>query len=347
MGGGHSSMTIELPVFLLGFGGFPAAQQQAFGRALQSASGPTQWLASDLAGADAWWINGARLQMAGDRTVRVPPGNPTERSLQLYLPDIDRPVAFSLPAACPGFQPALTFDPQSQASMDRVLGKFDASLSALTAQFCLASHIVEHQTALGTGIFDVSVNGSLIAVVDMKGDIGVVPNIGPADLEQSIWQRRPEALPIPQQFVRTSLSQLIWQYAVRTQRDILPPHYRKGLLYFRRPPRLSQRMLKDSHLLLMRELAMEPMSFPALMQQTGMDEAALSRGLAALYFVGAVTANPKRAALNHRPQPREHAESVAGPHSGPPSSPDTVVPLPAPRRPRRLDLTAPAALHGY
>jgi hypothetical protein len=340
-------MTIELPVFLLGFGGFSAVQQRAFGEALQSASGPTQWLASELAGADAWWINGARLQMVADRTVRVPAEIPTERSLQLYLPDIDRPVAFSMSASCPGFDPAITFDPQSQASINMVLEKFDASLSALTAQFCLASHIVEHQTALGTGIFDVNVNGALVAVVDMKGDIGVMPSIGPADLEQSIWRRRAEAGPIPPRFVRTSLSQLIWQYAVRTQRDILPPHYRKGLLYFRRPPRLPQRMLKDSHLLLMRELAVGPMSFPALMQQTGMDEHALSRTLAALYFVGAVTANPKRAALNQRPDSKGQPESASGPHSGPPSSPDTVVPLPKPRIRRLVDLTAPVALARY
>jgi hypothetical protein len=340
-------MTIELPVFLLGFGGFSPVQQRSFGDALQSASGPTQWLASELAGADAWWIKGARLQLVGDRTVRVAAGSPTERSLQLYLPDIDRPAAFSQPISCAGFEPALTFNPHSQASMNGVLEKFDASLSALTAQFCLASHIVEHQTALGSGIFDVSLNGSLIGVVDMKGDIGVLPGIGPADLEQSIWQRRPDASAIPQSFVRTSLSHLIWQYAVRTQRDILPPHYRKGLLYFRRPPRLPQRLLKDAHLLLMRELAIEPMSFPSLMQRTGMDAPALSRALAALYFVGAITANPKRAAINHRPASREHLESANGPHSGPPSSPDTVVPLPAPRRPRMIDLTAPAALAGY
>jgi hypothetical protein len=200
---------------------------------------------------------------------------------------------------------------------------------------------------LGSGIFDVSLNGSLVGVVDMKGDIGVLPGIGPADLEQSIWQRREQALPIPHQFVRTSLSHLIWQYAVRTQRDILPPHYRKGLLYFRRPPRLPQRMLKDAHLLLMRELALEPMSFEALMQRTGMDASALSRTLAALYFVGAVTANPKRAAINHRPGAKDHADSMGAPHSGPPSTPDTVLPMPAPRRLRVIDRTAPAALAGY
>jgi len=338
-------MTIELPVFLLGFGGFSLGQQRLFSDVLQSASGPTQWVMSEMAGADAWWVNGARLQMIGGRTVRVGAGSPTERSLQLYLPDIDRPVAFSQPISCPEFQPAFTFDPESNGSMNTVLEKFDASLSALTAQFCLASHIVEHQTALGTGLFDVSVNGSLIAVVDMKGEIGVLPNVGPADLEQSFWRRRADRLPIPQQFVRTSLSHLIWQYAVRTQRDILPRHYRTGLLYFRRPPRLPQRMLKDSHLLLLRELALQPLSFDALMQRTGIGDAALSRALAPLYFVGAVTANPKRASVNHR-SARDRAGWAGEPHSGPPSDPHSVLPLPAPRRVRMLDFTAPAALAG-
>lgn len=342
-------MTIELPVFHLGFGGFSPGQQQLFGEAIQRASGPTQWLTGELAGADAWWVNGARLQLLGEQRVRVGPGCPSDKSLQLYLPDIDRPVAFSQPISCPGFQPALTFDPASQAGINAVLEKFDAWLSPLTAQFCLASHIVEHQSALGPGLFDVSLDGSLVAVVDMKGEIGVVPNIGPADFEQSVWHRRADALPIPQSFLRTTLSQLIWQYAVRTQRDVLPPHYRSGLLYFRRPPRLPQRMLKDSHLLILRELAREPTCFETLLQRTALGDAALSRDLAALYFVGAVTANPKRAGINQRLRAPAQADQGAGSRSGIPSQPDTVPPpLPAPRRARPAnDRTAPAALSPY
>ena len=104
-------------------------------------------------------------------------------------------------------------------------------------------------------------------------------------------------------------------------------------------------MLKDLDLLLMRELALEPMSFQALQQRTGLGETGLSRGLAALYFVGAVTANPQRAGINHGPLPQNQSDPAGGPDSGPPSAPDTVVPLPAPRRPRiAIDRTAPAAL---
>lgn len=338
-------MTIELPVFHLGFGGFSPGQQRVMADAIQRSAGPTQWVTGEMANADAWWVNGARLQLLGEQRVRVGGGSPAEKSLQLYLPDVDRPVAFSEPISCPQFEGAFTFDARSQASMETVLEKFDAWLSPLTAQFCLASHIVEHHTALGSGVFDVSVNGSLVAVVDMKGDIGVAPTAGPADFEQSIWRRSSGSLPIPSPFVRTSMSQLIWQYAVRTQRDLLPPHYRAGLLYFRRPPRLPQRVLQDSHLLIMRELAREPTTFEALLQRTRSGEGALSKDLAALYFVGAVTANPKRAGMNHRPRGPDQLEAAPGPHSGLPSSIDTVVPAPAPRKPRPVnDRTAPAAL---
>jgi hypothetical protein len=92
------------------------------------------------------------------------------------------------------------------------------------------------------------------------------------------------------------VSQVMWQYAQRTQRDLLPPHYRSHPLYFRRPPRLAHPQLKDAHLLVMRELMAHPgMTFLGLQQATGIAEAPLARVLSALYVVGAITANPKRA----------------------------------------------------
>jgi hypothetical protein len=101
---------------------------------------------------------------------------------------------------------------------------------------------------------------------------------------------------IPANYPRTSVSHLMWQYAQRTERDLLPPHYRSQPLFFRRPPRLPQRQLKDAHLLLMRELAAKPgMAFADLQQSTGLGDKQLARCLSALYVVGSITANPKRA----------------------------------------------------
>ncbi|MDB5872261.1 MAG: hypothetical protein JWQ07_1703 [Ramlibacter sp.] len=338
-------MTIELPVLRLGLAGFSAAQQEELGAALSGlAPGEMVWELDKLPDADAWWINGARSKLLLNTTVRVSSAVPTERALQLHLPDIDRPVAFSLPLACPDLKPAYSFDPTSPESMTAVLEKFESWLSPLAAQFCLASHIVEHETALGSGVFDVRLDGRLLAVVNMHGPVGVLPGVGPADFENAEWRRCPAAQ-IPEDLVPTSMSQLMWQYSLRTQRDLLPRHYRTGPLYFRRPPRLPSRMLRDSHLLLLRELAAGPASFEALQQSTGLRPLQLARDLAALYFVGAITSNPKRAAPSNALRRHEDTESAQGPHSSLPSGLDSVLPGDAPRSaPIPSDLTAPAPM---
>src|SRR6185369_3490688 len=150
------------------------------------------------------------------------------------------------------------------ASVRAVLEKFEGWMRPLVAQFCLAALILEQESVMRPGIHHVSADGALIAV--------------------------------PEHFVRSSLAQLMWQFALRTSRDILPARYRSGLLYFRRPPRLPARLMTDSHLLLMRELACAAGDFESLQQRTGLGARALARDLAALYFVGAITSNPKRAA---------------------------------------------------
>jgi hypothetical protein len=339
-------MTIELPVFRLGLGGFSPTQQHALRDVVHhTAGGATQWVVvAEFASADGWWLNGAQVELLGQEAVRIASGNPGEPPLQLYMPDIDRPVAFSQPISARQFRPQHTFQPASAASMNGVLEKFERWLAPLAAQFCLASQLVEQQAALGAGVFDLSLNGSLVAVVDMRGDVGVLPTLGPADFEQTVWTRRSSASVIPEHFARTSLSQLMWQYAVRTQRDVLPRHYRSGLLYFRRPPRLPQRLLRDSHLLLMRELAVSPGTFQTLQRRTGLDPITLAQDLAALYFVGTITSSPRRAAPQHRPGHTDARELCQGPYSDLPSMPDSVPPSLPGRQLGASDLTAPAPL---
>lgn len=333
-------MTLELPVFRLGLAGFSAQQEADLAATFSSgAPGAMVWEPGQTADCDAWWVNGSRVEWLGNDTVRVAAGNPGSRSLQFHLPEIDRPVAFSMPVVCGEFQPAYSFNAASRRSMDAVLEKFEAWLSPLSAQFCLASHIVEHEIALGSGTFHVHLNAQLLGVVNIPGEIAVLPSAGPADFEEAVWSRQPPGIDIPDNFVRTSLSQLMWQYAVRTQRDVLPRRYRTGMLYYRRPPRLPQRVVLDSHLLLMRELACAPASFETLRARCGLEAGQLARDLAALYFVGSITSNSKRAAISQRPRREEEPESVRGHHSSLPSSLDSVLPLPV-----FGGLTAPAAL---
>lgn len=339
-------MPIELPVLRLGLAGFSAAQQARADDVLSSAStGRVAWQLGKFTEADAWWVNGTRTQMLADNTLRIASGVPTGRSISLNLQDVDRPVAFSTPLAPRNFEPALQFDLGSPASLAQVLGKFEAWLQPLAAQFCLASHLLEHESVLGSGIYHVTSGGALLAVVNLQGGVGVLPTAGPMDFEDAIWTAHPAADDgIPDNFVQASLSQLMWQYALRTSRDLLPRHYRLGLLYFRRPPRLPQRMLRDSHLLLLRELAVTPATYADLQLSTGLSDDDLAHDLAALYLVGAITANARRAGTarlgSRRPDAPDSVNSVPSGMRSQAGAMSAATPA------QFNDLTAPAPLNG-
>lgn len=337
-------MLAEFPVLRLGLAGFSVQYKQAIEAALQAAvPGGVAWRLDRLADADAWWVNGSKLLLRGDGTLRVGSGCPSEPAFYLNLREVDRPIAFSQPVAVQDIQPALTFAADSAAGMRAILEQFTESLMHVASQFCLAGRILQNEATLGAGIYHVSHEGVLLAVVNLQGEIGVSPKARPDDFDDATWSKRPAAAAgIPESFVRTSLSQLMWQYAVRTRQDVLPKRYRSGLLYFRRPPRLPHSMLRDSHLLLIRELAQAPASFESLQQRTGLAPARLARDLAALYLVGSVTSNPKRAAPVSATG--DAIESRPGlPYSHPPQDGDHGVP-PDRKLPVFTDRTAPAPM---
>lgn len=341
-------MSIELPVLRLGLAGFSVEQKAGLNAMLQkSAPGRHVWQICAFGDADAWWLNGSRTQRLTDDMIRVTPAIPTERALQINIQEVDRPIGYSIPLAFEPLQPRYTFEPNSLVSINQVLEKFESWLQPLAAQFSLAGRIIEQESVLGSGAYHVMLNGRLLATVNMQGDIGVFPGAGPADFDDAMWVRQPAATGIPNTFVRSTLSELMWQYAVRTSRDLLPKRYRTGLLYFRRPPRLPQRLLGDSHLLLIRELASGAGSYADLQQRTGMGAAPLARSLAALYLVGSITSNPKRASVTRQLVATHDAEPSQGlQHSVMPSGLDseTGPTSQSPRRHALNDFTVPVPI---
>ena len=291
-------MTIEVPVLRLGLAGYTEAQKKAAAEAAAAATSPrATWQVGSFAEADAWWLEGSRTLLLANQHLRVQPAVPSGRSVQLALADVDRPVAFSLPITAPGFQPAVTFNLGDKAAGAAVLHQFSGWLQVMLSQFALASSIADHQPSLNSGSWEVLRDRDLLAVVDLKLGAGVMPGVTSKDFANASWCIRDlGGVSIPHNYPRASVSQLMWQYAQRTQRDLLPPHYRTQPLFFRRPPRLPQRQMKDAHLLVMRELVSSPgMNFNGLQQASGMGDEQLARVLSALYVVGSITSNPKRA----------------------------------------------------
>lgn len=333
-------MTTELPVLRLGLAGFTDQEQRQLAQAVKTvAVGVVHWVICELDAADAWLVNGTRVQDMGEGRIRINAGVPTARSIQLSLEDTERPMAFSQP--CKVALPAFTFDLGSRPSLAAVLHKFETWHAALVAQFCLASHIVEHESALRGGVYELRQGDTLIAVVHLHGETAVLPSAGPADFDQSVWHRIAEDAPIPDNFVRATMSHLMWQFGTRTQLDVLPQHYRAGPIYFRRSPRVAHRLLDDAHLFLLRELANDAATFDALQRRSGLAEDRLAHNLAALYYVGSITSNPKRAM---RPPVRHtEVETTGEPHSNLPLGLDSVPPDMGRHAGADPDMTAPAA----
>ncbi len=288
----------DRPVLRLGLVGFDPAQQAQLKVALASRADRYQmnWQLSSLGDADAWCVNGTHVKGLPDGTLCITPGLPSGRSIRINPAEINWPVAFSLPLNVPGFQPAYVFQPQLPESVGSVLTQLEGWLRPLMVQFHLASYIVEKDLDLRSAVFHVSVNGKLYAVVSRRNGIGVWPIADPGEMPNAVWSQRPGmADTVPSHFVRTDFSQLMWQYATRTSRDCLPPHYRTSRLFLRRAPRLPMRLLDDASLSIVSELGNSPGTIEELAQRTGMGEVELARHLGALYMVGSITADPKRA----------------------------------------------------
>jgi hypothetical protein len=341
-------MSFELPILKLGLAGFAEPEQQQIAALLKTAgTACAHWTIGPFADSDAWWVDGERTLVLPNGMLRVSPGTLSGRSVQLALADVDRPIAFSLPLAARGFEPAFAFDLSHHESPLAVLRKFTAWLQPVLAQFALAAAVERQRPALTSGAWEVLRESKLIAVIDLTAGTGVSPRATPADFEDATWCIRDHgSVELPEHFARATMPQMMWEYALRTQQDLLPRHYRTRPIYFRRPPRLPQRLLRDAHLLVMRELATRPGTrFQMLQQLTGLADAPLARHLAALYYVGAITANPKRASQTLLTPRSDAADSSQGSAlsvapSVLDSGPGSAEPL---RRPVH-DLTAPAPL---
>jgi hypothetical protein len=297
----NAPLAIELPVLRLGIAGFDEAEQACLATALAARSGRRRvpWKLVPLGQADAWCVNGSRVQRLPDGSLRITPGLPSGRAMRVDPADVDWPIAFSTPAGPPGFNPTYVFDIDAPDSIQAVLDQLEGWLRPLMVQFALASTVVHGQLDLHSGVYHVSVNGKLYAMVNRR-HVGVWALADPAALPHAVWSRRPDAADaIPAFFVRTGFPEFIWQYAIRTSRDCLPPHYRTSRLFLRRPPRLPVRLLTDTCLLLVRELGVAPGTLAQLAERTGIQEGQMARHLAALHMVGAVTSNAKRAAAMH------------------------------------------------
>lgn len=247
------------PVLILGMIGFSGEQEGEIERLLAARQGAAVgWRTGALSKADAWWINGARAQLLADGSLRIGSAEPGGRSVRLALADVSRPVAFCEPLASRDLEPAYSFRIDDRASVGRVLEVMETRWLACTAvRRWLAARLIGAEDVLTQRIYHLVQGDRLLAVVDRTANIGWAPGVTVADLEQAIWLGRPSSARfIPPSFQRTTIFELVWDYAVRSRADLLPARYRVRPIHFRRPPKIPAGLVGDDHLLVMRELVL-------------------------------------------------------------------------------------------
>ncbi|MBI5279110.1 MAG: hypothetical protein HY854_21930 [Burkholderiales bacterium] len=328
------------PVMRMGLIGF---EDDTHLRELLSLRAATcQWERGPFIEADALWANGEHAQLVRGRFVRVPSYDPTRPATLLNLKEVDRPMAFTLPLPNPDVIPPAVFNPYSADSVDAILTKFEAWLLPLAAELALAQRLAELRFSLTSPVYHLALHHELVGVVDLEGDVGLLPGITPGQVAAAEWCGRPAgAHAIPGHFSRSSIAQVMWQFSTRTQEDLLPPRYRQVVIYFRGPPRVPQRLLRDSHMLLLGQLNSRPQDLAQLQASTGLSEREVAYALAALYFAGSITTHRGKTAWV--PRSATAPTRVASPGPGVPSSLLDDDPHEAGHRPAP-DLTVPAAL---
>ena len=305
---------VEQPILWLGMSGFTAQQRTVLETSLNRPGSLPRWRTCAFGDADAWWVNGSHVSIGPDGNLRVAPGLPTEQGLKLNLSEVDRPIAFATPLAGDEFEPRHKFDPVSEPSIHGVLLQFETWLWLTRAQFALGAQIVNRGAELRHGVYQVSHSGRLLAVLDFQqGRAALLPKVHPVDLWEAQWDRRPiGAHDLPETFVRVTPAQMAWAYVRRSDRDMLPSRYRTELIYYRKVPAVPMRWLRDSQLMLLRELSADPSTVEGLRQSTGMSIAQITNDLTCLYYAGAITTTPSKAAA--RPAARHDSQpQTSGP----------------------------------
>ena len=295
----------DLPVLQIGMAGFSHLQRvQIEGIVKLLPNKTAAWCVGRFSDAHAWLVCSNKVRIApgmanlSSENLLVLPGLPSEKATVLNLPEITRPMAFSLPISNPDIEPRLTFDAASPNSLNALLEQFEKCLWRRLAQFVLGKQLIEREAELQPKVYHVQYRGNLLAVMDFVSfRIGMLPDANPSHFERAIWERRPvQAADIPHHFVTTDVARLRWVYAQHSERNVLPSRYRHEDIYFRRSPRVELSWVTDSQLRILNELYLRPSSFQQLVERLGMRHENLARDLSCLYFATSLTTTASKAA---------------------------------------------------
>jgi hypothetical protein len=181
---------------------------------------------------------------------------------------------------------------QSKERLFQALTDLNVSIQLQALKYVLGSLIVERHVAAEPmkGLWHLVSLGILIAIVDFdRLKVSLRSDAHFLELEDANWHRRSPHAVAPVDFEQVKFEQLMWNYALRTERDILPLRYSQRKISLRRYPRLPLSEMSEVQLLALTLLREESCTLAQLSRQLGIKHEQAVQLLAAFYYSGSLT----------------------------------------------------------
>lgn len=302
---------MRIPQLYLGLIGFDASAERALQPLLQHHNKQTQaekgtelgrqviWSIADFREADALLIYGATaISGTGDTVWFQPPQFEMANTspLGVQINNFTQPFAISHPTHLQEMgvnvknYPA--FDLRVPASLPVILRQFEAVLRPLRNLYTLALELTLRRDKLSTqATYHLETKGRVDAIIDMaESRVLLRPGSRTTDLIEATWHRRPRnANYAPEHFLRCTMSELTWLFAMHCKEPELPRRYLTKPIYLHTLPNIRSSLLSPRHTALLNELAASPHTIDELSVSLPQYSHWLTRDIYALFLLRAIS----------------------------------------------------------
>jgi hypothetical protein len=302
---------MRIPQLYLGLIGFDAAAQRAVQQHLHTHAKQTvlengvevgrqvTWAIADFQEADALLIYGASAVAGLDDNIRfeapqfeMSPPQP----LAVQIGDITQPFAISDPIYLKSLGVNVkrypVFDLNAPVGLAMTLRKFETVLRPLRNLYTLAVELTTRRSKLQVShTYHLESRGRVEAIVDMFARMVMLrPGARPSDLTEATWHKRPKSANYaPEHFLRCSLSELTWLYAMHCKEPELPKRYLSKPIYLHALPDIRSSLLHPRHASLLDEMSATAHTIEQLYEAVPNNRHWVMRDIYALFLLRAVS----------------------------------------------------------
>jgi hypothetical protein len=173
------------------------------------------------------------------------------------------------------------------------LDNLEAAVMQQACLYVLASELVQRysQGEVRQGLWHIISGETLLAVVDLdRLCIAVKSACHYLEYADAFWTRRSHQAIAPESFTVRSMEEVLWQYAQRTKRNVLPKRFAQStLLGLRRYPRVALHLLSSWELGVIAQLRQLDMSEKQLASKLRLDDRQVHQVLSCLAVTGCLS----------------------------------------------------------